>query len=292
MTGATGSIGKALYGRLLGRFRTTGFARRRPSWWRDEDRFIEIDLATGSWDALNSHVTDSTQIVHVLNLTHLDPQMNERLTATLAKIALERSASRFIYISSMRVYGGLYGSVDESTPAKPHRTDGYALAKLACENLLEQQLATKRALSICRIGSVFSRETPAKIPAQLNSRGRFLQKGQTTHLISANNVASALRHILLTEPNIGARIYNITQEADGLNNYCQLADQLAKCERAHATYKAGPLGRWLRNFLFTLKLQTHSGPYVQCLENQLISEGFNYNNSLIDELRDAARYSD
>jgi nucleoside-diphosphate-sugar epimerase len=218
----------------------------------------------------------------------MDQAMNANLTRALATHALHQSASRFIYISSMRVYGGLLGVVDEQTPAKPHPADDYGFTKLACEALVTQKLANKIPLSLCRIGSVFSDRTSRKFPVPLNSRGKFLQKGQSTHLISANNVADALGHILLSEPVSAARIYNITQEADGLNDYCRLADQLADCEQASATYMTSSCGRWIRHLMFSLRSQAHSGPYLQVLENQLISEGFSYKCSVISDLRDCA----
>lgn len=115
---------------------------------------------------------------------------------------------------------------------------------------------------------------------------KFLQKGQSTHLISANNVADALGHILLSEPVAAAQIYNITQETDGLNDYCRLADQLAHREQDSATYMTSSWGRRIRHLMSSLRSQAHSGPYLQVLENQLIREGFSYKNSVISDLRE------
>ena len=74
ITGASGSIGQALYSKLSLSGQVIGTARNIPYWWLAKDEFIPIDLSSEKVSIFSRHIDNKTIIIHLLNLTHKMPQ--------------------------------------------------------------------------------------------------------------------------------------------------------------------------------------------------------------------------
>lgn len=86
--------------------------------------------------------------------------VNRDLTGRLARRAKEKGVKRFIYISSMAVYGTSasldpkVGRIDSKTPCRP--TSDYGESKLEAEKLLLQLESDNFKVTIIRVPSIYS----------------------------------------------------------------------------------------------------------------------------------------
>ena len=287
LTGATGSIGSELYKELTQSGQVIGCARNKPDWWREKDIFTIIDFSAGIQDHCLKYIDAETTIIHTLNLAHEDANIDLDNTIKLYKKASQCGARSFIYISSIRVYSGLFGEVDEKTNPVPQPGDLYGCAKLRAEQTLIQLSAhTKTPLRICRIGSVFSVMSPRKIPTPLRKLSRWVDKGMNTHLISARNVAQAIYYIANhPDPNPG-ETYNITQEIEGENDYMKLGDLLHGVQKPHSAYKTYMPVNWIRNLYKHFHGTSIAMPYITVKESKLSNEKFQYHTDLLTSLQE------
>lgn len=281
ITGVSGSIGFELYKRVMLLGNVTGCARQKPDWWNKKDRFVSLDFLSGDISKCYKYINNKTIIIHLLNLAHEDTNTDLKNTLDLYVQANKKNAKKFVYISSIRVYGGNFGDVDEQTIPIPHQNDIYGNAKLAAENALRSQCEyAKVPLAICRIGSVFSVKTKNKIPIELRKISRIIDKGINTHLISASNAAGAIEFVANREETDSLDLYNVTQELDGENDFMKLGDLLRGNPRPDAHYKSHITMRWLRNLYKRYKKVSHSMPYVNVFENKLNERNYSYENNL------------
>ncbi|KLN58949.1 hypothetical protein WH96_20200 [Kiloniella spongiae] len=292
ITGVSGSIGSELYKKLTVRNQIVGCARNKPSWWKDKDKFIAIDLLQDDITRCTQEIDQNTTIIHLLNLAHENIEINKSVSLELLNCAKKAYAKKFIYISSIRVYGGNFGTVDENTVPVPHGKDAYGKAKLDVEIGLTKNNSEDIQLILCRIGSVFSEKTKNKIPVLLRKTGRILNRGLSTHLISANNVSCALSFLVNKRLDTKTYVYNVTQEADGKNNYLYLGDRLNNILRSPKKYEPSNFGKLTRNAIFRLKGASHSSPYVKVVEKNLLLEGFIYKKSLLETLQQISLRND
>ncbi len=145
VTGANGFIGRALVGRLLSeRDVTLSAAVRRdaslvPAGVR---RFVVGDLSRNP--DLTEALLGIDAVVHLAARVHAvnDParnpleefrSMNVAATANLARQAARRGARRFVFLSSVKVFGdeGSFAETDAPSPV-----DGYGISKLEAEQEL------------------------------------------------------------------------------------------------------------------------------------------------------------
>ena len=288
ITGASGSIGQALYSKLSLSGQVIGTARNIPYWWLAKDEFIPIDLSSEKVSIFSRHIDNKTIIIHLLNLTHKMPQKDLKNTLELYELAVEQGARKFIFTSSIRVFSGNFGVVDEMSQPIPSEGDVYGNAKLLAEDMLEQSVSAACPIRICRVGSVFSQKTPQKVPIILKHISRLLDAGRNTHLISANNVAEAIAFVAQDNCGEALKRFNVTQEIDGLNNYVYLGDALLKPSSSLKNYQISFLGKVARNYIARRRNLVHTMPYVTVHENALHKAGFFYRDNLLQSLRKLA----
>lgn len=148
VTGAAGFIGAALAKRLLTQGHrvisidnlTTGYQENIPygveSYYGNcQDSEIYKKIPSGSYDAIFHMAGQSSGEISFDNPVY-DLRTNAESTLHLLKFALEVNCSRFIYASSMSVYGdGGEMPVSETAETKPKSF--YAIGKLASEHYLQ-----------------------------------------------------------------------------------------------------------------------------------------------------------
>ncbi|MCP5195811.1 MAG: NAD(P)-dependent oxidoreductase [Gammaproteobacteria bacterium] len=157
LTGATGWIGQHLACQLHARgFHITAVARRTESFeplassWPKEIERVAADLA-GDLSALPSQVD---AVVHVAGQSLASGMpawlsVRDNLVAThhLLNYALYAGAQRFIFTSSLSVYGAITEPVvDEATPCVD--PGSYGLSKLLAERLLADESDTMPVLAL------------------------------------------------------------------------------------------------------------------------------------------------
>ena len=289
ISGMTGLVGTELYKKLSKNNYIIGCSRKKPSWWNNKDHFIEVNFLNDDIDFCSNHIDESTTVIHLLNVIKNGAEIDKKISKSLFEISKAKAAKKFIYTSSIRVYGDNFGTVDENTAPVPGVNDAYGQAKLDTENALRDSNNSNIQLIICRLGSVFSEKTKNKIPRKLRRFGRLIHLGENTHLISVANVVSAIDHILSTNFDKRTYLYNITQEEDDNNNYIYLGDALTDCGVSKNSYIPSSIGKKIRHRFFKMRGTSHTGPFVKVVEQNLLSDGFTYEASLLQSLRQINR---
>lgn len=157
ITGGAGFIGSALAHRLIGEGHTvavvdnlsTGKQANVPK----EAEFVEYDMSkadfldhlpTGKFDAV-CHLAAQSSGPASIEMPYYDLQVNAASTLLLSRWCLKNNISRFLYASSMTVYGNKHTSpVSESAMCEPIAY--YGVSKLASEHLL--RLASLEGLNV------------------------------------------------------------------------------------------------------------------------------------------------
>lgn len=186
LTGASGFVGKAVLEELLARdFSVVAALRNAPG---DLDpraavsRFEALDGST-NWAAALAGVRTvihSAARVHVMNDTETDPlaafrKVNVEGTVNLARQAVQAGASRFVFISSIKVNGEgtvkgrPYGADDTPAPADP-----YGVSKMEAEQAL-RSLASETGLEVVIVRPVLVYGPGVK--ANFLAMMRWLDKG-------------------------------------------------------------------------------------------------------------------
>jgi len=168
ITGGAGFIGSALARRLIAEGNevvvidnlSTGKRTNVP----DGAQFIFADLADpaalalipdGPYDALVHLAAQSSGAISQ-KYPYADLQANVGATLLLSRWCIERSVSRFLFASSMTVYGnGYHAPIPEDAPCRP--ISYYGVSKLASENYL--RLAADEGLRVAcfRFFNVYGR---------------------------------------------------------------------------------------------------------------------------------------
>lgn len=157
VTGGAGFIGSALSRRLLADGHTVAVVDNLSTGKRanvpPEAEFVEYDLAradclehlpSGRFDAV-CHLAAQSSGPASAEMPYYDLQANAASTLLLSRWCLERAVPRFLYASSMVVYGNdVLSPVAEDAPCDP--VSYYGVSKLASEKLLK--LAAREGLNV------------------------------------------------------------------------------------------------------------------------------------------------
>ena len=111
---------------------------------------------------------------------HFYDQVNHWGTAQLASAVEKSGVSKFIYLSSMSVYGSSEAVINERSETNPHSF--YGISKLAGEKQLEP-IAKRLELYILRSGNVYGYNPSYRIDAVIN---RFMFNANFTGRIHIN----------------------------------------------------------------------------------------------------------
>lgn len=226
ITGATGSVGPL----VVQAFHAKGYVVR----------ILSIDPPEGGlWpddvEVLIGDVTDRTTVetalegvdyvVHLAALLHvLHPSPDSRKdyerinvfgTATVVEAALKRNVRRFVFFSTIAVYGPSDGAIlTEDTPARP--TTLYAQTKLSAESIVlsARRINGEPLGTVLRLGSVYGARIKGNYWRLVRSlaNGRFVPFGPGLNrrtLIYDKDVARAV--LLVAEHDSAAgKLYNVT----------------------------------------------------------------------------------
>jgi nucleoside-diphosphate-sugar epimerase len=157
VVGAAGFIGSRVVEALLrhGSYRPIPLVRTtaRAAW---------SDLAVTKCDATSrAELADALQGVDlVVNCVGSDPRTMVAATTALCNAARRNPPRRIVHLSSMAVYGGAQGLVDEQARPEPP-LNGYARAKIGCEALVQEYVADGGDAVIIRPTCVFGPESQA-----------------------------------------------------------------------------------------------------------------------------------
>ena len=142
--------------------------------------------------------------------------VNIDATAALLDLARRMSMRRFVFCSSISVYGDVgAATVTEDTPLRP--TSVYGASKVACEQLIQGFAAEYGVAGVSlRIGRVYGPYRRAN--CHLKSMIEDTEAGRTTlipcepdfvyHYVYVDDVAEAIA-AALEAPNLPARAYNV-----------------------------------------------------------------------------------
>lgn len=264
-----------------------GAARKKPHWWPPESTFLEIDFLQDGPARLNSIIKSCYFVIHLCDLTKTDSARNLEVAAELFKQSRDNGVERFIYASSIRVYSGLCGIVDEDTPVKPASNDIYGQSKIRVERALTD-MAKKNdmPITILRLGNVFSQQTVDKIPRHQAWLTKIIYRGMNHHLISADNVAFAISSLCKSELLEKIEIINITHEIPGENDYFFLEKKIS-CLSAAQPERLSTFGKWFRFYYCKFKNELPGEYFLTVLEKRLMQLKINYPASLPESLAKA-----
>lgn len=224
VTGAAGLIGMALrpklaaHGHKVVATDITGFDRRDPDLRLmplDDQRPLEALIGTEQIEAIIHCGAISGPMMaqgQPLKLV----AANIDTTALLLDLAREHGMKRFVFCSSISVYGNVgAATITETTPLRP--TSVYGATKVACEQLI-QGFAVEYGLSgvSLRIGRVYGPYRRAN--CHLNALIRNAHKGEETqipcdpgfiyHYVYVDDVAEAMI-VALEAAHLPHREYNV-----------------------------------------------------------------------------------
>jgi UDP-glucose 4-epimerase len=168
VTGGAGFIGSALARRLIGKGHEVVVADNLSTGMRsnipEHSIFVEADVAQesalsrlpgGRYDAIAHLAAQSSGAIGQAD-PYADMRVNIGATVLLSRWALQRRIPRFLYTSSMTVYGqGNREPVDESARCSP--ISYYGVSKLAAENYLRLAAAEGISVTCFRLYSVYGR---------------------------------------------------------------------------------------------------------------------------------------
>ncbi len=202
LTGASGCLGRSLLKALLARKRRVVCAVRDPERLRREPLFtgpgvelVRCDLSAPGWENDAASLLSNSE-----NVFHAAAEMPHRSTCKGSKLVLRRvnveatgrlydlakNARRFLFVSSIAIYGDCFDSARaEDGVLAPG--DYYAASKIEAEAaLLERHRAGGPALFIVRPGLIYGEgdSNAAQKIIQLTDQGRFRVPGDGSNVRS------------------------------------------------------------------------------------------------------------
>jgi len=201
---------------------------------------------------------------------------NINTTENLIGAANKNRASKFIYVSSVGVYGKTSSPlIDETHSCNP--ANDYERSKL---------IAEKSVLSRAKMPALIARPTNVYDDHGMLSLGkmptlkRVLKGREKTHFIHSKNVAAAITH--LATRDVKQKIYNISRDHQENETYRTLVEMLSE-ESVKEISLPIHIIHWLRlmkNGYSNLGNKTYSGAL-------LTDEGFEYPHALEALIKDA-----
>jgi nucleoside-diphosphate-sugar epimerase len=207
VTGATGFIGQRLTRLLMKNgYKVRVLCRDRK---RGEDMFPKADIFRADLskpETLNG-VTDGIEtVIHLAGLVSYSKSREEIFAANVdtTRNLLEQSGKvkKFIFSSSVAVYGKVSGMADENYPTIP--MNPYGESKLECEKLIAKSGIPYVML---RIAPIYGMGSPSwKKNLKLMEKGFPIPKTKNlTHVVHISDVLQALERSI----KMGEGIYNI-----------------------------------------------------------------------------------
>jgi nucleoside-diphosphate-sugar epimerase len=212
LTGGTGSIGPHLIPLLLAaEWEVVLVGRSAPVIQNPHLSWQAVDLLTEP--LISDLVQGCDSVLHLANLTKVDPERDRFVARELAKGAVAHGVQDFFYGSSIRVYGSVWGRVDESSPVKPHPQDIYGQNKREIERLIEMTLrgSSTRFRSL-RIGHVLSDSNISKAPERLPFHYLLFWGRTYPHYVDVEEATRAIVFLLASRQRLKLDCYNITHE--------------------------------------------------------------------------------
>lgn len=226
VTGATGTIGPTLVGRLLeAGYQVRILARRQPQCSLFDDS-VQVELADICDPAAVGHLIQGTDVVfHLAAKLHIpDPppelhaeyrRVNVEGTRNVVELAVTAGVRRLVYVSTVTVYGPTDVQViDESAPARPDTI--YSRTKLEGERVtLAAQRADGKPLAVVlRLATVYGPRQKGNFQrlVQALARGRFVPVGDGRNRRTLVYVRDAVGAMLLAaeHPEAVGQIFNVT----------------------------------------------------------------------------------
>lgn len=176
MTGANGFIGRHLCEDLCAKGLTAYALLRAPQDRLNvEEQFVVEDYLTYPyWGEI---LKGMDAVIHTAGLAHVKDRpdqdyytINTEMTQTLALECIKAGVKRFVFVSSIAVYGCV-SSLKKLTPlTPPHPLTAYGKSKLQAENIL-RELQTKKLLDtvIVRPPLVYGPRAPGNIHCLLKA---------------------------------------------------------------------------------------------------------------------------
>ena len=245
VTGATGSLGIPLVRELIRKgYDVRALVRNKKKRRLLPDEITCIIGELPSMGSIGSALNDVGCIVHLAAVvpgkeTDDDYQdyyrVNVEGTINLAKAALEAKVRRFIYVSTIDVYGDSnLEEIDENSPLRPESI--YALTKLQGEReLLSVMRKADYGIEcvILRMSAVYGPNMKGNYPrmARLLSKGFFPMIGNgraNKTLIFEKDAVKAIKLACESEEAVG-KIFNVT---DGnVHTICDIVEAICKALR-------------------------------------------------------------
>ena len=226
VTGATGTIGPTLVGRLLG----TGYRVRILAHRQLRSSFFGGPVQVGVGDicdevAVGRLMEGADVVFHLAAKLHIpDPppelhaeyrRVNVEGTHNVVEQAVAAEVRRLVYISTVTVYGPTDDQiVDESAPPRPDTI--YSRTKLEGEQVaLAAQGAGDRPLTtVLRLATVYGPKQKGNFErlVQALARGRFVPVGDGRNRRTLVYVRDAIEAMLLAaeHPKAAGRVFNVT----------------------------------------------------------------------------------
>ena len=221
VTGATGCIGSALVSRLAGDgWRVVALVRdrSRTTHLPETVEFVEGDLA--DWERIAEAMRDCQVVFHLAAKVHASPKtlleeferINVAGTRSVIAAAVENRIDRFIFFSTVAVFGEQDEMVDESRFPRP--TTPYGATKLDAERIV---LAAKELKpTVLRLPVVYGPHDRGNVARLVKAirRNRYFIVGDGQNLksmVAVENVVDAALLVASDERAIG-QTYIVTDE--------------------------------------------------------------------------------
>lgn len=206
VTGSAGRVGRAVYARLLREHEVVGFDRTPAS---------TVDFAgdLGEHFLLRRAMRDVDAVVHAaaLHAPHVNmspdtefERVNVQLTATLARMAIDNGARRFVYTSTTALYGAASRNpkravwVDESLTPQPISI--YHRSKIAAETALAKIAQQGLCVTALRMSRCFPEAAPLMAAYRLH-RGIDVRDVAEAHALALNRETPGFRVFNVSAPS-------------------------------------------------------------------------------------------
>lgn len=222
ITGAGGFIGRSCVDRfILNGWKVRAVSRQTNAPREGLENISIVDPLTTDWQSLLNRVD---YVLHLAGVAHQPnalqreyDNINVGMTERLAYAAIASGVKRFVFLSSVAVYGRNCGRMDENTPLNPVDMNGWT--KALAESRL-QKIANSAAMewAIVRPPLVYGPGAPGNFShlASLVRRGvplPLLAAREPRSLISVNNLVDALLCVVL-HPDAANRTYLVSDGDD------------------------------------------------------------------------------
>ncbi|MBB5179379.1 UDP-glucose 4-epimerase [Planomicrobium koreense] len=132
-----------------------------------KNRKLNIELVSVRKGAEKVNFLDKDVFIHTSAIVHKKEKdfllkdfikINKDLTVQLALKAKKAGVKKFVFISTMAVYGVSEGCIDKNTPLNPNTY--YGISKLEAEKALKKLESNNFSISIIRPPMIYGKEAP------------------------------------------------------------------------------------------------------------------------------------